>query len=100
VRHPLGGAIASFHWCLHCERAYSSKAWNLNGWHCPGHECSGDLLDAIPWTPTNWPCSENPDYPDVPVVGEVYRLYAGNVLDPKKIKEGVRRIARSLLLGR
>ncbi len=62
-------------WCLHCERAYPMaemvKAEGM--WWCKYHpECDGAMLDVKAWS---WVRENNPEYPEVPVVGEEYPLY-------------------------
>ncbi|MBA7691012.1 hypothetical protein ES703_99550 [subsurface metagenome] len=62
-------------WCLHCERAYEYGKYRLKGWFqmCPYSGCDGDtVLDA--W---QWECLReiHPEYPVVPEMEVVYKLY-------------------------
>jgi len=97
IRHPFSGVVSAFHWCSHCEKVHSSKAWNLNRWHCPTPKCSGDCLDAFPWLPDSWPCSENLTYPEIPVIGQVYPLYSELLIEDRTLKVVVREVARNIL---
>lgn len=71
-------------WCLHCEKVSTREAWVKNKWNCPVPGCDGGLWDAHNWALNDWPMGENPDYPIVPDVGKVYKLYGPNNLWDKE----------------
>lgn len=60
--------MEKWRWCLHCERAFQSDSKNRCGYKgCDGH--IGDIWD---WDDIR---SENPSYPETPVVGVSYPMY-------------------------
>lgn len=67
---------SKFLWCLHCERAYKNGEFRLEEGlqMCPYVDCSGDtVIDAWKWDSL---VQNHPEYPKVPVYGEVYPLYS------------------------
>lgn len=52
-----------FRWCMRCECAWLSGAWEQAG-GCPGRECDGRYGDFLPWPEVlEWV----PRYPAVPL---------------------------------
>lgn len=75
MKNPLFGEDtdeSDYFWCEHCERVYRAMDWASNNWRCPGGECGGDALDAIPWRRDRLDKYGHPEYPDFPVIGARY----------------------------
>ncbi|MGH8507083.1 MAG: hypothetical protein ACRETM_14160 [Stenotrophobium sp.] len=82
----IGGAAASYSYCIHCERAYpdgvyrQKLSWKL----CPYSDCDGDaVIDAWGWKRIR---TDNPGYPEVPELGVDYPMYGPNYVAPQKTK--------------
>ena len=76
-KHPfLEREHSEVTWCFHCERVSKTEDWIRNHWNCPVEGCDGNALDAHNWTEEDWPCNANPEYPETPVIGEYYPMYA------------------------
>lgn len=62
-------------WCLHCEKVSLSSEVGKNQECCTTPGCSGGWMDINDWEPGSWPRNNHPEYPEIPVVGELYPLY-------------------------
>lgn len=61
--------MATYWWCLHCERVVAS---GKRPSACPTPGCDGDYIDMWPWKEVR---KINPGYPEKPVIGFYYPLY-------------------------
>lgn len=71
----FAGKRSSWHWCLHCERAYPLGAYRQKGEYqmCPYAGCHGDAVtDLWRWAAVR---RSHAALPLVPTVGPVYPLY-------------------------
>lgn len=62
-------------WCMHCGRVYDYGKFRLvDGLQmCPYPDCGGDtVIDAFAWD--HFRLGFETEYPEVPVVGEIYQL--------------------------
>lgn len=65
---------SEWYWCLHCERVWLGAQWNENKGHCPTELCDGGPFDVQAW-PDCMARRAHVEYPEFPVVGQVYPLY-------------------------
>jgi hypothetical protein len=73
--NSLTGKIhGEYTWCRVCERVELTGKWVENNWNCPYEGCTGSGLDAHSWSPSDWPCSVNANYPTKPEIGVRYQL--------------------------